>query len=100
MFDEHFDVVSRYCLRRLSREDANDAAAEVFVVAWRKFDEMPGGERTLPWLYGIARYEVSVMRRTGRRLEALRRRLKGLAHSYAVSPDAVSQFAAELETDA
>ena len=70
------------------------------MVAWRKFDEMPGVERTLPWLYGIARYEVSVMRRTGRRLEAIRRRLKVLMHSYALSPDAVSQFAAELETDA
>jgi hypothetical protein len=40
-FYEDFDAVNRYCLRRLSPDDANDAAAQMFVVAWREVDQMP-----------------------------------------------------------
>ncbi len=97
VFDGHFDAVNRYCLRRLSREDANDAAAQVFVVAWRKIDEMPEGEGALPWLYSIARYEVSTMRRAGRRLKALRSRLSGLAQPHVQTPDSVVVRRAEHE---
>lgn len=97
VFDGHFDAVNRYCLRRLSRDDANDAAAQVFVVAWRKIDEMPEGEGALPWLYSIARYEVSTMRRAGRRLKALRSRLGGLAEPRVQSPEAVVVRRAEHE---
>lgn len=89
IFDEHFDAVNRYCLRRLSRDDANDAAAQVFVVAWRKIDKMPHGEGALPWLYAVARLEVSTMRRSVRRLKALRERLGGMAPPGARGPDAV-----------
>ena len=88
-FDAHLDAVNRYCLRRLSPTDANDAAAQVFVVAWRKVNEMPEGDGTLPWLYGIARYEVSTLRRGSRRRTALRRKLDGQAHSIVPGPSSV-----------
>jgi RNA polymerase sigma-70 factor (ECF subfamily) len=54
IYADCYEPVLRYCLRRSNREDALDAAAETFTIAWRRYQAMPGG-RELPWLYGIAR---------------------------------------------
>lgn len=46
--------VVRYGQRRLSDADASaELAQEVFVIAWRRRSEVP--DRSLPWLYGVAR---------------------------------------------
>ncbi|NIV35276.1 MAG: RNA polymerase subunit sigma-24, partial [Anaerolineae bacterium] len=66
IFGEHYEPVSRYCHRRLPPDDANDATAEVFVVAWKKIEDVPRGDDELPWLYGVARNEVRRMRRSSR----------------------------------
>lgn len=76
-FDEYFDAITRYCFRRLHPDKADDAASNVFVVAWRKIDQMPMGDQTLPWLYGVARNEVRTLRRSLRRSTALRAKLNG-----------------------
>lgn len=47
--------VVRYGLRRLADAEASaELAQEVFVVAWRRRQEVP--DRSLPWLYGVARH--------------------------------------------
>ena len=97
VFAEHYEAVSRYCHRRLHPDDANDAAAEVFVVAWRKIDEMPRADKTLPWLYGVARNEVSRARRSSRRNWALRTKLSGQASYPDASPELVVVRNAEQE---
>jgi RNA polymerase sigma-70 factor (ECF subfamily) len=89
LFEEYYDAVARYCLRRLSHADAGDAASRVFVVAWRKVDEMPDGDGILPWLYGIARYEVNTIRRAARRWDALHMRMGGLAQTYPENTESV-----------
>ena len=43
-----------YCTRRTEGADVADAVAETFLVAWRKIEQIPEGEATLPWLYGVA----------------------------------------------
>lgn len=53
MYAAHFDTVLRYCLRRAAREDALDATAEAFTIAWRRREDLPW-DRPLPWLYGVA----------------------------------------------
>ena len=88
-FDNYFDAVTRYCLRRLPQSNANDAAANVFVVAWRKIDEMPEGDETLPWLYGVARNEVRTFRRSLRRSTALWVKLSGQPTYPPAGPEAV-----------
>jgi len=88
-FDAHYEAVSRYCHRRLPAVDANDAAAQVFAVAWRKIDQMPDGEGALPWLYGVARYEVSSFRRTSLRRRNLQQKLDGQARSPEPGPETV-----------
>jgi RNA polymerase sigma factor (sigma-70 family) len=56
MYAAHFDTVLRYCLRRAAREDALDATADTFTVAWRRREDLPW-DCPLPWLYGVA-YKV------------------------------------------
>jgi RNA polymerase sigma-70 factor (ECF subfamily) len=64
-YDEHFEAIRRYCLRRLPLADANDAVSDVFLVAWRRRDAIP--EEALPWLYGVARNAVRNIERQRRR---------------------------------
>jgi RNA polymerase sigma-70 factor (ECF subfamily) len=58
LFDEYEAAMREYCSRRLGGHDANDAAAEVFLAAWRRIDEVPSGEDARLWLYGVARNVV------------------------------------------
>lgn len=88
-FDAHYEAVSRYCYRRLPAGDANDAAAQVFAVAWRKVGDMPDDEGTLPWLYAVARFEVSAARRSRQRRSNLQEKLSGQAQPTEPSPETV-----------
>lgn len=71
----HGDDLRAYCGRRLGREDAEDALAEVFAVAWRRFEKVPEGQEARLWLYGVARNVVRNAMRTTRRRERLSSRL-------------------------
>jgi RNA polymerase sigma factor (sigma-70 family) len=79
-FDELFaafgaDIVA-YCGWRLpSPSDGQDAAAEVFLTAWRRLDEMPAGDAARVWLYATARRVTANHRRSSRRRAALQERL-------------------------
>ena len=61
----HSRPVLAYCLRRSTHADAHEAAADVFAVAWSKFDQMPDGEETLYWLFGVARRVLFIRRGPG-----------------------------------
>lgn len=67
MYGLHFDAVARYCLRRLPEHSAQDAVSDVFLTAWRRFDSMPTGDGSLPWLYGVAKNVVRNIDRSHRR---------------------------------
>jgi RNA polymerase sigma-70 factor (ECF subfamily) len=67
LVDRHRPQILAYCLRRTSASDADDAAADVFAVAWRRRDDMPRGSDALPWLYGVARNVVKDQWRGARR---------------------------------
>ncbi len=71
LFARHYPAVFRYAGRRLGREEAADAAAEAFTVAWRKIAHIPPEPETLPWLYGVARRVVANAERGRRRRERL-----------------------------
>lgn len=50
------DDLLRYFLRRLDREDAADALADVMTTAWTRVSAMPDEtEQARMWLFGIAR---------------------------------------------
>ncbi len=86
VFRSHYDAIYRYCLRRAGRRHAEDAAAEVFAVAWRRRNDMPRGERELAWLYGIAYRVVSHQWRADSRLRRLRQRIAGAGHDTPDDP--------------
>jgi RNA polymerase sigma-70 factor (ECF subfamily) len=45
-----------YLLRRSpSAEDAADVLAETYLIAWRKLNAIPKGDRARLWLFGVAR---------------------------------------------
>jgi RNA polymerase sigma factor (sigma-70 family) len=67
LFSAHQRSVLAYAIRRsASHADAEDVAAETFVIAWRKLHAVP--EDALPWLYAVARRVLANQRRgLGRR---------------------------------
>lgn len=65
LFREHARAVHRYLVRRGAGEDAEDLAADVLVVAWRRRAEVPAGME-LAWLYRTAGFVLANHRRKGR----------------------------------
>jgi RNA polymerase sigma-70 factor, ECF subfamily len=66
-----------YVLRRVERaEDAADAVAETFLVAWRRMDKVPAGDEARLWLYGAARRQLANQRRGELRRSRLANRLR------------------------
>ncbi len=88
IYARHERAVLAYFLRRTDPTSARDAAAETFLVAWRRLDDVPPAERTLPWLYGVARKVLANQRRTRDRLSALREKLRRLGNGQGRSPEA------------
>jgi RNA polymerase sigma-70 factor (ECF subfamily) len=86
IYVDHYDAVLRYCLRRSSREQAMDATAETFVVAWRRRADLPIG-RELPWLYGVARRVLANQRRAANRYQSAVTRLRVVASQPNDGPD-------------
>lgn len=56
MYGELYGRIHAYAARRVARDAADEVAAEVFMVAWRRFEDVPADP--LPWLYGVARNVV------------------------------------------
>jgi RNA polymerase sigma-70 factor (ECF subfamily) len=74
LFKQHHADVYRYCVRRLGRPDAEDAAAEVFAVAWRRLDAVPE-DASRAWLLGVAYKTVGNQYRSRARRSRLVARL-------------------------
>ena len=78
LWDAHYHDIYAFALRRLADPDAaRDAAAETFLVTWRRLDSPITATR--PWLFGVANKIVANALRTQRRKLALQARL---IHSY------------------
>lgn len=69
------DIVAYCGWRAGSPSDAQDAAAEVFLTAWRRLDDVPEGDPARVWLYATARKVIANQRRSTRRRVALQERL-------------------------
>lgn len=87
LYRAHHREILAYFVRRIPRPDAEDAAADVFTVAWRRFDQIPEGDAAVSWLFGVAHKTLSNHRRSWRRAVRLRGRLAGLAPSSPTTPE-------------
>lgn len=78
LYEAHYDEVLAYCTRRIGRAEAEEAAADVFAVAWRRFEKIDW-TTVRPWLFGIARGVLANRWRATRRRRRLINRVAGLA---------------------
>jgi RNA polymerase sigma factor (sigma-70 family) len=87
LYRRHHREVLAYFLRRVSAADAEDAAADVFSVAWRRRSDLPHKGSEAAWLFGVAHHVLFNHRRRLRRAFRLSARLAGLAVPAGDSPE-------------
>jgi RNA polymerase sigma-70 factor (ECF subfamily) len=73
LYRENVGPLLAYVLTRTDRENAHDVVSNTFLVAWRRFDNVPTD--ALPWLIGVARRVLADQWRSDARRTALRQRL-------------------------
>ena len=84
VYEAHYGAVVAYVRRRAAGpNDAQDAVADTFTIAWRRLEEVPEVDAALPWLYGVARRVLSNQRRGNQRRADLSVRLQGQRASSA-----------------
>jgi RNA polymerase sigma factor (sigma-70 family) len=92
LFASYNPDILAYCgWRAGSASDAQDAAAEVFLTAWRRLDELPDGDAARVWLYAAARRVIANQRRSDRRRVALYERLALDAAAFPQGPPSPSR---------
>jgi RNA polymerase sigma-70 factor, ECF subfamily len=66
LYDQFNRQVYGYAVTRAGRQSADEIVGDTFLVAWRRFGELP--EEPLPWLLGVARNRIrDQARQTARR---------------------------------
>ena len=76
LYEATYDDLLRFAQRRVHPTHAEDVAADVFLVAWRRLEDIPDGVGPArPWLFGVARATILNHRRGSRRRDALAVRL-------------------------
>jgi DNA-directed RNA polymerase specialized sigma24 family protein len=76
LFQQHVAGIASYCRwRSCSFADAEDAVAEVFLIAWRRFEDVPIGDDARPWLYATAWRVLANQARANARRRRLNERL-------------------------
>jgi RNA polymerase sigma factor (sigma-70 family) len=93
-------LVLGYLARRSrSPEDAADLLAEVYLVAWRRIDDVPAGDEARLWLFGVARRVLANHHRRARTesglATALEASLRSVALGFDAEPDPRSDAVAE-----
>jgi RNA polymerase sigma-70 factor (ECF subfamily) len=88
LYREQGRAILAYALRRVDEpEDAADVVAETFLVAWRRFDDVPIGDGARLWLYATAGGVLSNLHRSERRRTRLGARLaESLGTEIATNP--------------
>ncbi|MEN8234460.1 MAG: sigma-70 family RNA polymerase sigma factor [Actinomycetota bacterium] len=89
LYDCHHPDVLAYFARRIGRDDAPDAADEVFAVAWRRIDVVPPDDEAILWLYGVAHGVLRNRNRSARRFGRLVARLGRQRHTGPEQPETV-----------
>lgn len=71
LFERHWRRVSAYVHRRCpDPAAADDVVADVFLIVWRRIDDIPA-EHELPWLFGVARRALANSLRSAARRQQL-----------------------------
>jgi RNA polymerase sigma-70 factor (ECF subfamily) len=72
VYEAAYPDLLRFVQRRVHPTHAEDIVADAFLVAWRRFDDLPGDEGDArAWLFGIAQRTLMNGQRGDRRRQAL-----------------------------
>jgi RNA polymerase sigma-70 factor (ECF subfamily) len=88
-YQAHLPSVYAYFKRRTDVQTAQDATAETFLVAWRRIERMPEGDRALPWLYSVARRVLANQYRSQRRRARLAEKVGAVAQEPTPTPETI-----------
>jgi RNA polymerase sigma-70 factor (ECF subfamily) len=96
LFEAHAAAVRAYARRRVDPAAADDCVNEVFLVVWRRLDDVP--DEPLPWLLGCARRVLAHQHRRVRRDVELLSRLEppSVAQAPALCDRMLGRALAEL----
>ena len=92
--ESYADTVNRFLLNRHRAGDsleAEDLLAEVFAIAWRRFEDIPS-DAEVAWLIGVARNRLMNMQSK----QSRRSRLSATLRPPASSPPAEDEVVAEM----
>lgn len=92
LYDEHYRSVYAYAVSRAGRQLADEVTGEVFLIAWRRLDDVP--EPALPWLLTVARNVAIGQFRAVARQQSIAAELRSWASgtgSWAVAQDVAEQ---------
>jgi RNA polymerase sigma-70 factor (ECF subfamily) len=89
VYEATYDDLLRFAQRRVDPTHAEDVTAEVFLVAWRRLDDIPERiDDARAWLFGVARATMLNHRRGERRRDALAVRIADVtARNGSPAPD-------------
>ena len=91
IYRENFRAVLRFAAMRIDPERAKDVAAETFLVAWRRLDDVPDEPRA--WLLGVTRKVIAGQFRSQTRRDALVARLGRAGYEGTPDPARASRIA-------
>lgn len=76
LFASAYGPVWAYARRRVPADDIEDVVSETLAIVWRRLDDVPDGEGSLPWIYGVAHKTIGNALRSRRRRLRLMERLR------------------------
>lgn len=97
LYSETYRDVLRFVQRRVHPSRAEDVAAEVFLTAWRRFEDVPRRpDDARAWLFGVARKSLLNDRRAQGRREALAVRIAEIAPLSTSAPEDIAALRADV----
>lgn len=89
LYEAQQSDVLAFFLRRLSRDDAIEATADVFLTAWRRIEDVPADSEARLWIFGVARNVLRNRQRSNQRTGRLTSRLATAPAVVEPSPEMV-----------
>ena len=87
LYHRHYRAIREFCRRRVPKDVVDDVVAETFLTAWRRIDDIPRGEQSLLWLYGVAYRVIGNHWRSAARRRRLEDRLQVISGGAASGTD-------------
>jgi len=79
LYVRYYQSICDFCRRRVDADAVDDTVAEVFLIAWRRLQDVPSGDEGLVWLYTVAYRVIGHEWRASARWRRLQSRARSVA---------------------